>query len=175
MLLWRTWAAAAASCSQRRAGALLTSGSRFMSAGSPTSVSVSEDVVGDGGKTVPYANTASSGNFVLRGDLAPQAGGTNVGPSPKEYAMTAVGMCVSITVRMYAQRKQWPLERVAVDVKEHTKEGAHVPDSLEMTLKLYGDLTEQQRKRLLEISGNCPVKKMMMGGMPNGIAMRLLS
>lgn len=70
-----------------------------------------------------YAHTITSGVHRLRGDLMPEAGGGDEGPSPKEYIMAALGMCTSMTVRMYAQRHAWPLQHVEVVVRENTRCG----------------------------------------------------
>jgi len=63
---------------------------------------------------------------------------------------------VSITAQMYARRKDWPLEAVEVSVEGQTREGAYV---MTISLKFEGPLTAQQRERLAEIAGRCPVKR----------------
>jgi len=139
-----------------------------MSAGSPTHVLV-EELEGGG-----LRHTLRSGRHVLLGDLAPEAGGADAGPSPKELCMLSLGLCTSMTVRLFATRAGYPLTGVQVRVEEHTAEGAHVPQSLSLQLRLRGEeLTEAQRQRLLRAAGNCPVKRMLKGDMAGGIETEL--
>ena len=145
-----------------------------MAAGSPQEVSVTEDVLPPdaAGNTPParYAHTLRSGRHALRGDLMPAAGGTDAGPSPKELALLSLGLCTSMTVRMLADASHFPLRTVTVAVRERCAPGAHLPDGVELTLTLYGAaLTDAQRARLLRAAENCPVKRMMSGGMRDGI------
>jgi len=123
-------------------------------------------MVDDG--AVRYSQTISAGPHLLRGDEPVEAGGSDTGPNPYELLLAALGSCASITVRMYADRKQWPLEGVHVEL---SYSGVHVEDSaacdtetrmitgIEMELSFVGDLSEQQLQRLLEIANKCPVHR----------------
>jgi uncharacterized OsmC-like protein len=95
-------------------------------------------------------------------------GGMGAGLTPYDYLVAALGACTAMTVRMYADRKGWPLESVTVrldhqrihakDCEEcETKEGRI--DRIERELELAGPLKEQQRRRLLEIADRCPVHR----------------
>ncbi|PHQ99936.1 MAG: osmotically inducible protein C [Marinosulfonomonas sp.] len=94
-------------------------------------------------------------------------GGTNRGMSPYGFVSSGLGACTSMTIRMYARRKKWPLEYVWVDVthdKVHAQDaeaGKAVQkiDSFRREIHLGGDLDDDQRKRLLEIADKCPVHK----------------
>lgn len=94
-------------------------------------------------------------------------GGTNRGMSPYGFVSSGLGACTSMTIRMYARRKEWPLEHVWVDVthnKVHAQDakvGAAVQkiDSFRREIHLSGNLDPDQRKRLLEIADKCPVHK----------------
>ncbi len=95
-------------------------------------------------------------------------GGTNQGPTPYDYLGVALGACTSMTLRMYADRKGWPLEEAVVRVahaKAHAEDCAHCEDSssrldhFRREVELTGDLDEEQRRRLLEIANRCPVHR----------------
>lgn len=91
-------------------------------------------------------------------------GGTNRGMTPYGYMSAALGACTSMTIRMYARRKGWPLDGISVDVS-HDKMHAQVSgtldkvDGFKRVITLKGKLDESQRKRLLEIADKCPVHK----------------
>lgn len=100
-------------------------------------------------------------------------GGTDTGPTPYEYLLAALGSCIAITLRMYADRKGWPLERVEIllrSARQHAVdcescETSDVgPKRLEREVLLEGPLTEEQRRRLLEIADRCPVKQTLERG-----------
>jgi len=95
-------------------------------------------------------------------------GGTNLGPSPYDYLQAALGACTGMTVQMYAGRKKWPLESVVVRLrheKTHAQDcadcenPAHRIDHFERELEILGELSQEQRQRLLEISEKCPVHR----------------
>ncbi len=107
--------------------------------------------------------------FVI--DEPASVGGEGAGPDPYSLILAALGGCTSMTVMMYARRKEWKLERVSVKLSQqriHAKD-CHDCDTetdgfvqrIERKVTLEGDLNEEQRKRLLEISRLCPVHKML--------------
>lgn len=113
-----------------------------------------------------YRTDIYAGPHMLTGDEPRDAGGTDTGPNPYGLLTAALGACTTITVRMYADRKQWPLKGIKVrlshdkiyakDCEEcETKEGK--VDSFERELEFEGELTLEQRQRLLEIADKCPV------------------
>lgn len=98
-------------------------------------------------------------------------GGTNRGMSPYGFLSAGLGACTSMTIRMYARRKKWPLEHVWVDVShekvhaqdcEHCKEGQKI-DQFRREIHLEGQLDDDQRLRLREIADRCPVHRTLEG------------
>jgi|SRR5215469_9939453 len=113
-----------------------------------------------------YRSDLYAGPHRLTADEPRDAGGTDTGPNPYGLLTAALGACTTITVRMYADRKQWPLKGLKVRLKHdkiyaqdcaecEQKEGK--VDSFERVLELEGDLSAEQRQRLLEIADKCPV------------------
>jgi len=84
------------------------------------------------------------------------AGGLGSGPNPYDLLSSALGACTAMTVRLYAQRKGWPLRQVSVRVV-HRRPGLQAKDRFAREIILDGDLTPSQRGRLLEIANRCPV------------------
>ena len=115
-----------------------------------------------------------AGGHPLLADEPRAAGGTNAGPSPYELLAAALGACTAMTLRLYAERKGWPLERTVVRLK-HSKDhaqdcagcergaGAGI-DVIERELELRGPLDAAQRQRLVEIAERCPVHRTLTGG-----------
>jgi putative redox protein len=101
-------------------------------------------------------------------------GGTDRGMSPYNFLAAGLGACTSMTIRMYARRKGWPLSHVSVDVthdKVHAQDAGHANggpgekiDRFTRVIRLTGDLDADQRARLLEIADKCPVHRTLEGG-----------
>jgi len=117
---------------------------------------------------VRYSQIITAGRHVLRGDEPIEAGGSDTGPNPYDLLLAALGSCASMTVRMYADRKQWPLEGVHIELSygaTHADDSAtcetetRMITDIEMKLSFAGDLSEPQRERLLEIANKCPVHR----------------
>jgi uncharacterized OsmC-like protein len=110
------------------------------------------------------ANTISVRAWKLAGDEPAELGGTDTGPNPFEYLLSALGCCTSMTLAMYAKRKAWPLEAVEVHLRHERVVGQSPVDRITRVVKLEGALDEEQRTRLLEIANKCPVHQTLTKG-----------
>lgn len=115
-----------------------------------------------------YATEIAIGAHRLIADEPVAAGGGDLGPTPYELLAASLGACTCITLRMYAERKGWPLAGVTVRLrheKVHAGDCAGCPeapgrlDRIECEIDLMGPLDAEQRRRLLEVAGRCPVHK----------------
>ena len=97
----------------------------------------------------------------LIGDEGPGLGGKNMGPAPYDFLLAGLGACTAITLRMYADRKGWPLESVEVALKLTSKEGLRI----DRVLTIAG-LDDEQMARLADIAERTPVTLTLKGGLP---------
>jgi putative redox protein len=97
-----------------------------------------------------------SGAKQIVADEPEELGGTNEGPAPGEFLLISLASCTAITIRMYADRKKWPVEKITVEVDFEKIDNKTV---FKRELQLEGDLTDEQRTRLLQIANACPVHK----------------
>lgn len=115
--------------------------------------------------------TIQSGEHIYHADEPIDAGGTNTGPSPTEMAMGALGSCIAMTMRLYAQRKGWELEGVEIELDFERLKGkdyeaydgdARYVHEITKNVTLHGDaLSSEQRARIIEIGGMCPVHRLI--------------
>jgi len=120
------------------------------------------------GSAASLAQDVVVGRHRLTADEPTAAGGTDRGPGPYDLLLAALGACTSMTLSLYARRKQWPLVRVIVRLRHakidaldcgtcETREG--MVDHIERDVELIGNLDVAQRARLLEIANRCPVHR----------------
>jgi putative redox protein len=119
------------------------------------------------------AQRIQAGRHELRADEPVPSGGTDSGPDPYALLLAALGACTSMTLRLYADRKQWPLEGVSVrlsQAKVHARDCAECEDKddarvsrITREIALSGPLSAEQKQRLIEIANRCPVHRTLMG------------
>jgi putative redox protein len=107
-----------------------------------------------------FRQTVRIGPHTLAADESVTEGGDDAGPAPHEWLLAGLGACTAMTLEMYARRKDWPLESVEVKVDGKHEEGAFV---MTRAIVVKGNLTDEQRARLLEIANKCPVHKTLTG------------
>ena len=90
-------------------------------------------------------------------------GGGDTGPSPERLLLSSLGACTAITVRMYAARKQWPLADVQVELQFNPHGKPEAGTELTRVISLHGELSDEQRTRLLQIANACPIHKVLTG------------
>jgi uncharacterized OsmC-like protein len=119
-----------------------------------------------------YQTRIETEGLAITGDEPIASGGDGLGPSPYEFLLAGLGHCTVLTILLYARRKEWPLERVAVRstherlVLDDTSSGELVKRKLEritQVIAIEGSIDDEQRSRLLEIAGKCPVHRTLTG------------
>jgi putative redox protein len=110
---------------------------------------------------INYATAIVAGHHELTADEGPELGGKDSGPGPYDLLVAALGACTVITLRMYAERKQWPVAAVHADV-HFVREGdkAHI----DRVLRFEGRLDDDQKKRMADIAERTPVTLTLKGG-----------
>lgn len=103
-----------------------------------------------------YRTEVTSNEHTLVGDERTEAGGKNLGPGPGEFLMISLATCTAITLRMYANRKQWPVEKIKVQVGMEAIQKTTV---FTRTIFIEGAVDDAQRARLLQIANACPIHK----------------
>jgi len=108
-----------------------------------------------------YKTTVSNGKLQMIADEPVSVGGTEEGFTPKELLYAALATCTCMTLRMYADRKQWPLDtvKVTLSMEKATEETEGIV--LDQHIELTGLLTSEQRYSLLDISKRCPVHHLL--------------
>ena len=120
------------------------------------------------GKADSFLQEITSGRHQLRGDEPVSYGGRDEGPGPYDYLLIALGTCTSMTIGLYARRKQIPLENITVALRHsrihardceecETKEG--MLDRIDLEIEMTGSLTPDQHARLMAVAGKCPVHR----------------
>jgi putative redox protein len=112
-----------------------------------------------------FTQSITAGHHELVSD-EPRPIGDDRGPTPYDLLLAALGSCTSMTVRMYANRRGWPLKQVRVTLRHsriHAEDCAHCEtrigliNHIDLDIELIGDLDDEQRQRLLVIAERCPI------------------
>ncbi len=106
------------------------------------------------------AQTVEADSHILLSDVSTDDGGDSLAPDPHDLLDGALGACTALTVKMYAARKGWPLENADVVITREESPGHY---RLHRAVTLRGDLSEEQRARLLEIANKCPIHRILSG------------
>jgi len=110
-----------------------------------------------------YAVDIDVSGHRIKGDEPVEAGGADLGPAPYDTLLAALGECTAMTVRWYARQKGLPLEKVEVKLSHRKGEGKK--DFFTKEIILHGNsLTEEQRRKLIEIAAKCPVQRTLESG-----------
>jgi len=108
----------------------------------------------------PYGQFVTAGRHVLGADEPESLGGRDTGPSPYEFILAGLGACTAMTLRLYATRQGWALRRTRVELRHDKAAAADGKiDRFTRIIHLEGELTPEQRRRLLEIAEKCPVSQ----------------
>jgi putative redox protein len=105
-----------------------------------------------------YRVILEDGQHTWLGDEPVSAGGGDSGPTPFALLLSSLGACTAITVKMYAERKGWPLEHIDVKLSLATRAGG---STFDREVSLRGALDDAQRERLMQIANACPVHKIL--------------
>jgi putative redox protein len=118
------------------------------------------------------AQTIRAGKHVLVADEPPSVGGSDAGPTPHDLLLASLGACTSMTLQMYANRKRWPVDGIAIRLKHRRIHASDCEsceardgyiDCIEKDIVVSGDLDDAQIKRLAEIADRCPVHRTLQG------------
>jgi uncharacterized OsmC-like protein len=120
-----------------------------------------------------YVENISIGPHTLHADEPLAVGGGDTAPNPYELLLAALGACTAITVQMFAERHHWPLEKVHVQLshsKGHAADCANCSapsarlDLAELVVRFEGNLSDEQRRRLMAVAEHCPLHRTLAAG-----------
>ncbi len=114
-----------------------------------------------------FKQEIKAGSHSFLADIPASDGGSELGPSPHELMLAALGACTSMTIKMYAQRKEWKVAGVEVTLREEKitdpENESRTKPRIVREVKLSGDLTDEQVESLKAIADKCPIHKLLSG------------
>jgi putative redox protein len=110
--------------------------------------------------TTDFITQIAARGHITYSDEPQERGGRDIGPEPMELLLASLGACTAITLRMYARRKGWSLDGCVLELGFDPDQ----PKLIHASLACIGELTDQQRNRLLQIANACPVHKLLASG-----------
>jgi len=146
--------------------------SRYIDQESTTQPSVEKGEIYVSEGNYKFLREVSSDNHQWLADEPKQVGGDDLGPDPYEHLLAALGTCTSMTIRMYANRKDWPLKDIHVELEHSRQHGADCENCedanskievITRAIKLSGPLDKDQREQLIKIANRCPVHRTLEG------------
>ncbi len=115
------------------------------------------EVVGNLNEKYTVENKTKEHSWIV--DEPKSIGGLDLGPKPDEVLLSALVSCKAITMKMYAERKGWDVQNVSVKLRMGEKIGDKT--EIEKSIKIEGELDESQLARLIDVSGRCPIAKLV--------------
>ena len=110
----------------------------------------------------PYSQIVTAGGHILSADEPRDVGGNDVGPSPYEYIMAGLGACTAMMLRSYVTRHNWGVDRITIELQHEkivTAGSTSKVDQFRRVIHLEGDVSEEQRQKLLEVAETCAVSQ----------------
>ena len=109
-----------------------------------------------------YQCTISWRNGIFIADEPVKSGGKDLGPDPFTLLLSSLASCTLVTLKMYIDRKGWAIDNIEVEANmQQVKEGDKIITTIYRDIKFPGEITEEQKKRLLQIASACPVSKIL--------------
>jgi putative redox protein len=106
----------------------------------------------------PYKTSLNNGVHLIYSDEPHEAGGQDKGPTPQDFLRMSLASCTAITLRMYANRKEFSVEKITVEIRSETVDGKTI---FHRNVFVKGAITNEQRERMLKIANACPVHKIL--------------
>ena len=113
------------------------------------------------GKDLYRTEVRSAGHLVIA-DEPVETGGKNLGMNPNEFLLASLGTCTAMTLRMYADRKKWAVEKIRVDLTlDVVKSEQQQTSFIKRHISIEGELSAEQRQRMIKIADQCPLHKIL--------------
>jgi len=108
-----------------------------------------------------YKTKVYAGGHLIYADEPEELGGTDEGMTPGALLLASLGSCTAITIRMYADRKEMPLEGIKIELAICKEEEMSKSTTISRKIEFLGPITQEQRERLIQIADKCPIHKLM--------------